>query len=477
MPEIVAWCRERGIPTVFYNKEDPSNFDVFIDAARLFDFVFTSDANCVDDYRKLLGHERIFALPFAAQPSIHNPLAVGEGRTETVCFAGSWYAHRHFNRQREAEIVIKPALAFGLHIFDRNARLEDPSFSWPGDYRAAVKGTLSYAQLLAAYKRYKVFLNINSVADSPTMFSRRVFELLACGTPVVSAFSLGIEQVLGTDVVLMSTDVRTTTEYLEKLLSDDEYRERLALRGLRAVLGQHTYSHRLDRVLSTIGLDVPAVAPPAIHVWAPVESAAHAAGAVANFRRQHYPHKRLVLVAATQDAVEGLERSVGADLDVTAVIQGAQAAVSGTALPVGDAPVAVMNPVDYYGPHYLSDLVQAIAYSDADVIGKATHYAVRGTGRPQIQSAGHEFRWVDELCPWTCLARPTALQQILNHFPPNKSFAAAWQLAAARTRGLALDRFGYVHLEAATPPANGRSLGGEAASDGRLARALEEVLV
>jgi len=240
LPEMVAWCRQRGVPTVFYNKEDPANFDVFIEAARLFDYVFTSDANCCEDYRKHLKHERVFALPFAAQPRIHNPVWVPGARTENVCFAGTWYAHRHFNRQDEAEVILKPALPHGLHVYDRMAAVENDNYRWPVEYEPALCGALSYAQMLVAYKRYKVFLNVNSVADSPTMFARRVFELLACGTPVVSAYSLGIERLLGGDVVLMSEAAETTDALLVRLLGDDEYRERLALRGQRKVFGEHT---------------------------------------------------------------------------------------------------------------------------------------------------------------------------------------------------------------------------------------------
>ena len=95
IPDVVAWCRQHDVPTVFYNKEDPPNFDVFINAAKQFDFVFTSDANCIPDYRKHVGHERVFALPFAAQPRIHNPIMTAD-RTGSVCFAGTWYSLRHF---------------------------------------------------------------------------------------------------------------------------------------------------------------------------------------------------------------------------------------------------------------------------------------------------------------------------------------------------------------------------------------------
>ena len=71
--DLVQFCRSLGIPTVFWNKEDPPHFDEFIGAAREFDFVFTSDADCVPLYREVLGHDRIYVLPFAAQPRLHNP--------------------------------------------------------------------------------------------------------------------------------------------------------------------------------------------------------------------------------------------------------------------------------------------------------------------------------------------------------------------------------------------------------------------
>ena len=35
-----------------------------------------------------------------------------------------------------------------------------------------------------AYRSYKIFLNVNSVMNSDTMFSRRVFEILASSTHV-----------------------------------------------------------------------------------------------------------------------------------------------------------------------------------------------------------------------------------------------------------------------------------------------------
>ena len=52
---LVEWCRARGIPTVFWNKEDPPHYDDFLPAAKLFDHVFTSDSDRIPDYVRDLG--------------------------------------------------------------------------------------------------------------------------------------------------------------------------------------------------------------------------------------------------------------------------------------------------------------------------------------------------------------------------------------------------------------------------------------
>ena len=40
-----------GLPTVFWNKEDPPHFEDFLPLAKLVDVVFTSDVRLVTEYR------------------------------------------------------------------------------------------------------------------------------------------------------------------------------------------------------------------------------------------------------------------------------------------------------------------------------------------------------------------------------------------------------------------------------------------
>jgi len=263
LTELVRWCSDHGVPTVFWNKEDPVHNAYFMEAARLFDFVFTTDANCLPRYREALGHDRVYSLAFAAQPMVHNPQAVAGGRKYDLAFAGSWYLEGHGERRSGAEIVLRPALKHGVHIYDRNfgRTVQSELYQWPPEFHSHLVGGVPYEEMLAVYRQYKVFLNINSVTDSPTMFSRRVFELLACGTPVVSAYALGIEAMLGSDVVPMARTPEETDLLLRRLFEDDAYREEVADRGVRAVMSAHTYGHRLQQVIETLGQAGRAVAP------------------------------------------------------------------------------------------------------------------------------------------------------------------------------------------------------------------------
>lgn len=199
--ELVAWCQERGIPTVFWNKEDPTHHEDFLDAARIFDWVFTTDGALVDQYRAELGHGRVGVLPFAAQPVLHNPVrAHGDGPQGDIAFAGMYFAHRHPERREQMDLLLNAALEVsprmerGLEIFSRQLGGEE-RYQFPAPLDGAVVGALEYPEMLTAYRDYKVFLNVNTVTSSPTMCARRIYEITACGTPVVSTPSPAINAV------------------------------------------------------------------------------------------------------------------------------------------------------------------------------------------------------------------------------------------------------------------------------------------
>ena len=180
LSDVLSAAGELSIPTVFWNTEDPVHFDTFAPAAAGFDWIFTTDEDCVPRYRELAGHDRVAALPFAAQPRIHNPLGAGGPRLDRACFAGSWPADHDAEGGRDVAMLLRPILDAGLlDIFDR--------WRWAPPVHASRDRTPRRCSVCAPivncsrdYRRYACFLDVNSVKSSPTMCSRRVFELLAC---------------------------------------------------------------------------------------------------------------------------------------------------------------------------------------------------------------------------------------------------------------------------------------------------------
>jgi hypothetical protein len=248
--EMTLWAKKEGIPTVFWNKEDPVHFSKFIKTASYFDHIFTTDANRVSDYRSQTKAKSVNSLPFAAEPNLHNPRGI-EGRNDRFCFAGSWYGERYPKRAGELANVLRPAQQYGLDIFDRN--LDRGIFPFPQEFITSVKGSLPYDELCKKYGDYRAFLNVNSVTDSPTMFSRRVFELLASGTPVVSTPARGIPEVLGQGRVWTVESQEDATEALHVLSTNSAEWERRSLLGVRTVYREHLYEDRLKKIAEQIG--------------------------------------------------------------------------------------------------------------------------------------------------------------------------------------------------------------------------------
>lgn len=268
---ICQYAREKGIPTVFWNKEDPVHHEKFMCSAELVDYIFTTDTNMRTSYTAKTGNHNVHALPFAAQPAIHKPAPLA-GRKPRACFAGSWYGDRHAERGQAMRWLLQAAHAYGLDIYDRNHGTG--VFPFPEEYHAGIKGSLPYKELCDEYSCYRVFLNVNSVTESPTMFSRRVFELLACGTPVVSTYAKGIENLFDSNAVWLVRSQEEADHALHTLMTDDVEWRRRSLAGIREVFAKHTYAHRLNDIFETLGLTDRMPTEPAMLLIAQVQTLA-----------------------------------------------------------------------------------------------------------------------------------------------------------------------------------------------------------
>lgn len=249
---ILEYCKLHSIPTVFWNKEDPTHFDDkvhdFIKTAQLFDYVFTSSAECVERYKQEYGCKNVFALPFATQPRIFNPVESAENRTKDIVFAGSWYAV-HKERSQLMERVLDRFLADGysLRIIDRYFGTTDQNHIFPERFCPYLLPPVSHKELDKIYKSSLFGLNFNTVTDSTTMFARRVFELMSSNTLVLSNYSVGVKDMFGENVVFVDLEPSRLAALSDKDV--DTIRES----ALCDVLENHTYEKRWEFILDSIG--------------------------------------------------------------------------------------------------------------------------------------------------------------------------------------------------------------------------------
>jgi len=251
--ELVEECKKRNIPTIFWNKEDPIHFNNFKQVAKWFDFIFTSALEAIPNYKKIT-KAKVEVLQFAAEEHLHNPMHT-TSRKNAVCFAGSYYTNRFTERRDDQLMLLRAAKEYNLEVFDRNYSPDKSvrsDFEFPKEFDSFVIGSLPYAQLVKRYKDYKVFLNVNSIIDSKTMFSRRIFELLACGTPIISTQALGIEETFGKDIVWTVKNETEAKKAFETLMNNPKEWRKRSLKGIRSVFNHHTYTHRAKQINDTL---------------------------------------------------------------------------------------------------------------------------------------------------------------------------------------------------------------------------------
>lgn len=67
-------------------------------------------------------------------------------------------------------------------------------FRFPKRSHVAVHGKVSHRETARVYKEHALSINVNSVTGSETMFSRRLLEILACGSIAVTNPSRAIDK-------------------------------------------------------------------------------------------------------------------------------------------------------------------------------------------------------------------------------------------------------------------------------------------
>ncbi len=410
-------------PIVMINKEDPLHFDKFLPVMKYADHIFTTDEEMVAGYLKHTDALSVTALPFAANMALTNPVNRVREPQEDVCFAGSYYSEGHEERARQMNFMLEPVVDFKGAIYDRMSLHDNPRYHFPERFRPFIRPAVDFKEMTKLYRRFRVFLNVNTIISSPTMMSRRVYELLACGTPVVSAPSRALEEQFS-GIVPMATDARTARDAVRKLLEDERHWWKTSQKGIREVALKHQYRHRAALMREVIFGEKPDTRPPLVSIVLSTKRWTFLDRIVENIARQTYP--RIEVIFALRDSwppekVAELENRLknAPNIERLHVMTFPEEASLGRKLNAaidrtkGEF-IAKFDDDDWYFPNYLQDMILTFDFSGADLAGKwSIPVWLEGQDKLVLRNPGHEHKLsAPFICGPTFVARKAWLKKI-----------------------------------------------------------------
>lgn len=420
--ELIQRLKARKMPIVFWNKEDPMHYERYLPIAKKADIIFTTDSSKIDDYQRDTPNAKVYELLFAAQPKICNPSNRSLAEAGTVCFAGSYYSVGHEARKQQMHALLPSIIEYKGAIYDRFSKVGDNRYRFPEQYQPFIRDAVSFRDVVKLYKRFKVFLNVNTITSSPTMMSRRVYELLACGTPVVSTPSKAIEaQFPG--IVQTANDANEANSIIEKLLADNFYWDKISHIGYREVMTKHTYADRMLSIRHALGIEENKYVP-LVSIVTCTNRPFLVDRIVDNVARQKHSRCELILM------LQGFSRAQKDEL--LNKIKQRRSDMVNIELLTEDCPeislgerfnqaaqfangdyIAKMDDDDLYLENYLSDMLIPFGFGDFAIVGKRELFMyLSGTDKLVKRYPGMRHASVDFVAGPTLLIKKTVFDQI-----------------------------------------------------------------
>jgi hypothetical protein len=319
-------------------------------------------------------------------------------------------------------------------------------------------------------------LNVNSVVTSPSMCARRIFEITASGTPVVSTPSPAINDFFPMDEVPQVSEPDEAEWTIRALVNSPELRDRMVHRAQRRIWQQHTYTHRVNDVLGGVGLDEQVVRRPSVSVLVSSNRPHQIDHVLETFAGQQDVQAELLILghgfeigpqAESRAKDLGIERfrSLHADSDLPL-----GACLNLLASKADGDIVTKMDDDDLYGPHYLHDQLAALDYSGADVVGKQAHHMyIAEHDATIVRFPEREHRFTHFVMGPTIMTSRGLLQEHgFAEIGRGEDTDLLRRLVAAGATIYSCDRFGFVQMRQADAAHTWGATSAELLANGRV---------
>jgi len=249
-PQAIRRLRDLGVLTAMWFVENHRVMPYYTQVAGAYDHFFVIQPEPFLSRLRDLGANPHY-LPLAAEPEVHRPLKLGPGETAEygvdVAFLGEGYP----NRQR-----------FFARLLDYDLKIWGTGWDPEGPLGPRIQRNgdrIETEEVVKIYNATRVNLNLHSAVDvegvdpDGDFVNPRTFEIAACGGfQLVDRRTLLAELFEPDREIAVFSDLAELRAKLDHYLAHPEERGRLAEAARQRVLAEHTYHHRLERMLAAI---------------------------------------------------------------------------------------------------------------------------------------------------------------------------------------------------------------------------------
>jgi hypothetical protein len=380
--ELATAAREQGVAVIVWvtSSTDPDAASALMSVATA---IFVADASAVPAWRERWSDIVIAALAPAAAPHLHSPALGGPlgrrlGQVAMILDGPELDEESSIELETMLPTLAKMRALPKFHLWRSPA---DPAAALPAaTKRSAVVGALS-DPADPVVDQYRVLVDMARCAPDS---SWTLVDAAAAQTAVVTLprYSATLPADIRAHVGTADEAIGFGREIIARV-NHAELRDREALQLHRAVLAGHTFSHRVDTILTALGGEQTSrtATDRSVSIVVPTNREHEIDNVLLNAARQTHVDIELILVLHGLDLNQADLRARAAEqqIDRFQVLQ-ADASVSlGALMNLGIEAangryVAKMDDDNFYGRHYLTDLVNAFTSTDAGVVGKWSHY-------------------------------------------------------------------------------------------------------
>lgn len=240
-----------NLPLVYWAIDDPPDWSrMSLPLSRRASLVLTPAEECLTRYRKAGIRARF--MHFACNPLFHRRIERASRFDADILLVANYYTS-YPQRKKGVETILSPLLrtTYQIQVYGNEQWLNNQdNYRLPGD---VYRGYLPYINMPAAYSSAKIVLGLNSVTNSPTMMSMRIFEALGCGAFCLTHYTPAIERYFQNHVHLVwSRHPDETLELARYYLQRDDLRAKIARQGQEEVYRHHTYTQRIQSIRQSL---------------------------------------------------------------------------------------------------------------------------------------------------------------------------------------------------------------------------------